>query len=178
MNYITKKITKSEDLAEIKQIIKEIIGETCWSASISYGEELDLHIGDKIPYQEKSMRGKFKGSWILGSRCTNWELKLGDQVIVNSESEDIKDKISVMENQTITDINISYPELILSLKFSNQYEFSILSDLEDDSGVSCWELFTPNHKLLQLEPNSVWSYLPSDVPINNDLRWTELVIKH
>ncbi len=166
MDYITKKIKKSEDLEDIKRILQGMIGEICWQTSVSYGEELDLHIGDKIPYEEKSMRGKLKGSWILGSRCTDWELKLGNKLIVNSQSDKIIDKISVIENQTITDINISYPELILSLKFSNQCEFSILPDLEDDSGVSCWELFAPNHKLLQIEPNYLWSYLPSDIPIN------------
>jgi hypothetical protein len=166
MNYITKKITKSEDLAEIQQIIKKIIGETCWETRMSYGDELDLHIGDKIPYEAKCLRGKFKGSWILGSRCSDWELKLGNKVIVTSLAEDIKEQISVIENQIITDININYPELILSLKFSNGYEFSILPDLNDDSGVSCWELFTPDHKLLQIEPNYLWSYLPSNIPIN------------
>lgn len=166
MDYITKKIRKSEDLEEIKGIIEGMIGAICWQTSISYGDELDLHIGDKIPYQHKSLRGKLKGSWILGSRCTDWELKLGNKLIVNSQSDKIIEKISVIENQTITDINISYPELILSLKFSNQSEFRILSDLEDDSGVACWELFTPNHKLLQIEPDYLWSYLPSDVPIN------------
>lgn len=38
------------DLAPLRELTSGVIGETCWRANLSYGDELTLYIGARIPY--------------------------------------------------------------------------------------------------------------------------------
>lgn len=67
---LVQKVSTAKDLKHLKNITNGIIGEICWRASLSYGDELTLHIGAKIPYSQKSMVAREKGAWILGTRAT------------------------------------------------------------------------------------------------------------
>ena len=66
--------TKATDLEKIRQITHPILRENCWEASLSYGGELCLEIGERIPYTNKLMAGQEKGAWRLGTRATPWKL--------------------------------------------------------------------------------------------------------
>ena len=94
-----QKITVDEDLSELKQIIRSIIGQICWSASLSYGDELNLDIGGKIPYKQKVMAGKYKGEWILGTRGSEWSLESANGIITSTAepAEVFKEKVKVIE---------------------------------------------------------------------------------
>lgn len=71
---LIKQVKEATDLGELIKITNEIIGEICWRANLSYGSELNLHIGAKVSYSQKSMAGKLKGAWILGAQATSWRL--------------------------------------------------------------------------------------------------------
>ncbi|MGL5196710.1 MAG: hypothetical protein ACRC8Y_24220, partial [Chroococcales cyanobacterium] len=148
-----QKITVDADLSELKQIIRSIIGEICWSASLSYGDELTLDIGEKIPYKQKVMAGKYQGEWILGTRGSEWSLESASGIITSTAepAEVFKEKVKVIEGTTITDVETNYPDLVLIVGFSNGYQLKVFPDLEDDFDLSYWELFTPNNRLVTLE---------------------------
>ncbi|OCR02618.1 hypothetical protein BCD67_12685 [Oscillatoriales cyanobacterium USR001] len=158
---IVQKITNNADLEKLTEIITDIIGETCWEARMSYGDELCLEIGARIPYQHKKLAGKEKGSWMLGTRGTDWTLESSTkEIITNSKEapEVFKEKVKVIENTTITTFETFYPDLILTVEFSNGCQLKIFPDLEDDFDLSYWELFTPYNTLLTLEPGAIWTY--------------------
>ena len=153
-----------EDIQQIGAIAKRILGEPCWEASLSYGDELRLEIGDRIACQQKVMAGHEVGAWGFGTRGTDWQLFSSQGIILTSSAENVqvfKEKVKIIEETTITAFETQYPDFILTIGFSNGCELKIFPDLDDDSGVSYWELFTPDNMLLTLEPGGVWTYTRS-----------------
>ncbi len=165
---IVQQVTKATDLEQLREITGGVLGETCWRASLSYGDELSLHMGARLPYSQKSMAGKEKGSWILGTRLTPWRLDSASEILATSEEdpEILKQKVHAIEGTTITMLETSYPELALSVTFSNGCKLMLIPDAEDDSNLPYWELFTPYQMLLKVGPGSIWSYVRSDLPKN------------
>jgi hypothetical protein len=166
---LVKNITRPSDLEPITQVISGLIGEICWKASLSYGEELTLHIGERIPYSQKSMVGKEKGAWILGTQATQWQIDSPSpsKTIVTSEdnSEIIKQQLDILENSTIAAVEVNYRNLGLSIVFNNKYKLILLPNNEDDEeGIDLpyWEIFTPHHMVLKVGSGSTWSYTNSD----------------
>jgi hypothetical protein len=162
-----QKITGNADLNEFKHLMQEIIGQPCWAARLSYGDELTLDIGRKIPYKQKVMAGKYKGEWILGTRGSEWSLESASGIITSTAepAEVFKEKVKVIEGTTITAVETNYPDLVLIVGFSKGYQLKVFPDLEDDFDLSYWELFTPNNRLVTLEPGGIWTNRRSDVPM-------------
>ena len=167
---LVQKITHPTDLEPLKQITSRVIGEICWKASLSYGDELSLHIGARVSYSQKSMVGKEKGSWILGTRGTAWRLGTVSKTLVNSEDEPeiIRQKVYAIENTRITAFETNYPNLALTVAFSNGYQLILFPSTEDNLDLPYWELFTPYRMLLKAGPNAVWYYTSSDLPNTQD----------
>ncbi|WP_224409279.1 hypothetical protein [Oscillatoria salina] len=192
---LIQSIDSETDLKQLQEIVKNICGEICWEAKLSYGDELSLEIGDKIPYSHKLMKNKQKGSWTFGTRGSQWKLysiyftldfpansqntvsllnsseisrKRISELIVSSESEleIIKEKIKLVEGNEISKFELEYPSLVLKISFNNKYELQVFPDWEDDYDLPYWELFTPDNMLLQLGVGRSWSYQRSDLPMN------------
>ncbi|MFB2892104.1 hypothetical protein ACE1CI_04060 [Aerosakkonemataceae cyanobacterium BLCC-F50] len=156
---LVREVTKLTDIREIAEITMKVFLQICWKATLTYGDELSLHIGAKIPYSQKSMAGKEKGEWIVGTRGTPWQLKSEGETIANSEedAENIREKIRAIENNHISWF-VPTPELGFNMGFSNGYELILIPEIEDDSGLPYWEMFTPEAMVLKVGPNAIWSY--------------------
>lgn len=156
---LVQPVTKDTDLQQLKEIIEKVIGEPCWRASLSYGDELSLHIGARVPYSQKSMAGKEKGAWILGTRATAWKLDDTSQTITTSEDapEIVRQKVHLIEGTVITAIESSCPNLDLTVTFSNGCQLILFPDTQEDSDLSYWEMFTPYQMILKVGPGAKWS---------------------
>ncbi|CBN57680.1 MULTISPECIES: hypothetical protein [Kamptonema] len=164
---ILQPIKNDADLVQLRSIVSVIIGELCWNARMSYGDELYLYIGERIPILNKLMKGKEQAAWMLGTRGTDWTLESPTKEIITSSKElpeVFKEKVKVIEGTTITAFETHYPDLILTVEFSNGCKLKIFPDLADDFDLSYWELFTPDNMLLTLEPGAIWTYTRADVP--------------
>ncbi|GAA6614660.1 hypothetical protein [Scytonema sp. NUACC26] len=164
---LVNNITELSNLEPFNQVISGLIGETCWQANLSYGDELILHFGKRIPYSQKSMIGKEKGAWILGTQATQWQIDSPSETIVTSEddSEIIKQRLDTIENSAIAAVEVNYPNLALSIIFNNNYKLVLLPNNEDgEEGIDLpyWEIFTPHHMVLKVGSGSTWSYTSSD----------------
>lgn len=161
---IVNNITQPTDLEPLIQIISGIIGETCWRASLSYGDELTLHIEARIPYSQKSMAGKEKEAWILGTWATPWRLVNPSKILVtsNDNPEIIKQKLDVIKDSTITVIETDYQNLALAITFSNGCKLTLLPNIEDDVDLPYWEIFTTDRMVLKVGPGAIWSYSSSN----------------
>jgi hypothetical protein len=161
---IVKQVTQATDLEQLREIISGVIGEICWRASLSYGDELSLHIGARIPYSQKSLAGKEKGEWILGTRGSLWKLDSVSETLTTSEDapEIIRQKAHAIEGTTITSFETSYPELALTITFDNGCKLALMPSPEDDFDLPYWEMFTPHGMILKVGPSTMWSYTRSD----------------
>lgn len=172
LSEVIEKITNDADLVHLRKIVQNLIGKPCWQTGISYGDELCLEIGKKLPYTHKFFAGQNKGEWGFGTRGTDWQLISPKGIIITSSVENVevfKEKVKIIEGTTITAFETHYPDLILTVGFSNGCELKLFPDLEDDSEVSYWELFTPYNMLLTIEPGGIWTYTRSDVPMGEKI---------
>lgn len=153
-------INQDSDLDNLRLKIKPILGQICWRVKISYGDELRLDIGEKISYHHPKMGNRQKGSWNFGTRGTYWQLENNHNIIVNSnlESSEILQQLKIIEDKIITEFNLNYSDLKLTIKFNNNYQLKIIPDLtnQEYQDVACWELFTPNNQVLTVYPNFYW----------------------
>jgi hypothetical protein len=162
-------IKNDSDLEQLRQKINPILGQLCWQIRLSYGGELCLEIGQKISCHSPLLQDEFKGEWQFGTRCTNWQLIHGNQLLATSdlESEDILLHLKAIEGTKITRLDIYYSDLVLIIGFDNGYQLKVIPDLTDTEyqDIACWELFTPHHRVLEVYPNFTWYDRPSDVPM-------------
>ena len=159
-NSVQQTLTSS-DLGAIHTIVDRLLGKTCWQARFSYGDELTLHFGDRVSYAQRSMADLKKGSWILGTRGTNWQLSRASNCIVNSDAipETMRENVRHIEGLALTALDINYPNLGLILTFGEQLQLSVLPSLEDDNyDLPYWELFTPEQYVLKVGSRLTWSY--------------------
>jgi len=165
-----KKIYNSSDLYKLHQIIEGIVGKRCWRVGFSYGGELRLHLGAKIPYGNPKMVGQKKGEWRLGTGGTTWEL-FTPKGLVNSKSgteQNLEKKAKVLEGSRVANIEVSVPSNILTFTFTNKCLFRVIPGAEDDKyDLPYWKLFMPDDMLVAFGPGKHWSCKPSDVPISN-----------
>ncbi len=167
-----KKISENQDLDYLRKIINQIIGKTCGKTLISYGDELRLEIGDRIACQSQAIAGQEESEWEFGTRGTDWQLIAYPGNILTSSAENVelfKSKVKILEGTTINKFETHYPDLVLTIGFSNGCELKLFPNLADDCDVSCWELFTPDNMLLTLEPGGIWTYTRSDVPMGEKI---------
>ncbi|MBW4470054.1 MAG: hypothetical protein KME45_06575 [Stenomitos rutilans HA7619-LM2] len=165
---LTHQITDIKGINQLYAIASRVIGETCWKATLSYGDELTLHFGEQIPYTHPSMAGKHKGSWILGTRGTAWQLNNPSDASATLDTKaamlDIfKRELRQLEGNILQSLKIDYPVLGLTLNFSQGIHLTITPPVRyDEFDLPYWELFTPDHQVLQVGPQSSWSLIQSD----------------
>jgi hypothetical protein len=146
--------------------LREVIGKSCWKVGVSYGDELTLDIGDKLPYKQKVMKGKLKGEYVLGVRDSYWALTLGTKHITddNEGVDSFLNKVKVTENTLITDIQTDGRFSVLTVTFDNSYTLDVYPTMEEQ-GLDYWELFLPGNEFIHMRPGRILSLDRSDVPM-------------
>jgi hypothetical protein len=163
---LIQKVVTDADLDKLREITHGIVGEVCWRASVSYGDELCLDIGARLPYSQKVMAGKEKGEWILGTRGSAWILTSSDETLASSDEDPdvFKRALHCIEGAAIVAFETRFPDLVLTITFSNGCKLTVFTSNEDNFDLPYWELFTPYDMVLQTGPGAMWSYIRSDVP--------------
>jgi hypothetical protein len=163
-------IANNSDLDQLREKIKPILGQLCWEVRLSYGDELCLEIGKEIAYNSAFLQDQLKGEWQFGSRGTEWQLLYNKQIITTSDldSEQTLPYLKLLEGTSIIEFDSHYSDLMLTIGFNNGYQLKVIPDLTDTEyqDVACWELFTPNNRILEVYPNFTWYDRPSDIPIS------------
>ncbi len=161
MANIERYVKSPEDLKELHELTKAIIGEPCWKIRLGYADELKLDIGGHIPYKNRLLAGKEHGTWRLGSRGTDWTLELPDKTVIssNAERDALQFPIQGVTNTNIVTFEAQFPGLGLVVGFSNGAILRIQPGPEDDEfDVAYWELFTPWETFVSVGPSSSWTY--------------------
>lgn len=159
-------MTEASDIGQLHAIANRVVGEICWKAALSYGDELTLHFGEQIPYLQPSMAGRKKGAWILGTRGTAWQLDQPVGTTINAEADllsILKREVRQLEGSILQSLDIGYPVLSLSLNFSQGSQLTITPSIRDDEfDLPYWELFTPDCQVLKVGPKTSWSLISAN----------------
>jgi hypothetical protein len=141
---------------EIEKIVQKITGEPCWGCRLSIGNELRLEFGSKLP--NPNLRDKLKGRWRLGASTSKWVLVTGSDLVVSSNDDamQIKEKISLLNDQHVTEFNINWEDFSVEILFGNQMRLKLSPDLSKRSKVPHWQLFMPDSLLLEVGPGKTW----------------------
>lgn len=156
---IEQKVEKAVDLEEVFEITKNLVNLPCWDSYIGYPSQLTLHFGEKEPYNHPRLKGKFRGSYRLLNQGNYFEL-FANEAIVNlsdKEDEEIENELRIIVNTTVIDVDISFPELNLTIHFSNGTSLKLYAD-DDEYNLAYWELYTPGDMVLKFGPHRTWSY--------------------
>jgi hypothetical protein len=162
-------ITPSKPKPNLNRIPKKIISgiktqltkEICHQITFSYGDELTLDFGEMSAYNHPKLAHLCKGSWQLGTRATQWNLRQNNVVLISSaQLIDSKDQIreemlQKLQNKKLDDFVID-ASMRLTLVFEDNYQFILEPDLEDDSGLAHWELWMPTEEVLTVGPGYLW----------------------
>lgn len=153
------------DGERINQILSGLVGVRCWRPHLSYGDELKLEMGDRVPYRSKLQAHLMRGSWMLGTRGSKWVVRQGTDIVVTSaeEPEQMETGIQALVDRTISEARLDAESLVLTIQFDGDYQIEVTPDTEDeedkDYPLCDWELFTPDgDKVLQVGPGRRWVY--------------------
>lgn len=160
-----QKIKQMSDIKKIEDLLQGIVGEMCWGARLSFGNELRIEIGPKL--SNSALKDKKKGLWRLGASASNWILELHSDKLITSNDDliVINKNLKLIEGYPIAAFVIDWPKLGLEILFNNEMRLRILPIWSKDSDLAHWEFFMPNSMFLQVGPKSTWSYYRSDIPI-------------
>ena len=184
-------VKESRDLGLLAAMLDMLVGQHCLKAELSYGEELMLHLGAPVPYSHPKLADETKGSWILGTRASRWNLLLSRPPLLIASNgrrpaeagdgappEEVEKKAEPLIGCTVV---IATPErhpgqtasrggVTLVLAFSDGSRLTVIPDDEPDDAtpLADWELFTPYDTYLVCGPGPVWSYRRSDVAASNN----------
>lgn len=161
-----KVIETQEDLSEVLTVLKKMINLPCWDARLGYAERLELQIGGKIPSHPKLKR-RFNGEWELINNANYWEIYSHGEIIRTAEKapEAVCEDLKGLLDAAISDVEISFPELVFTIKFSNNMAVKLYPE-DDKHNLAYWELFTPGNMVLEFGPNRKWSYDRADIPFD------------
>jgi hypothetical protein len=156
---MTKATIKQEDIDQVTEIFKPLLGEIAWNVKLGIGSFLTMEFGNLISISP----GDKRGEWYLWIYCAGWYLENPNGVFIGSEdTRDIIEKeIQVLEGHKLRNI------LISTMAFETRFVFDdgiVLHTFSLSFFDVCesWKLFTPEKKVLAINPNGQWSYEPAD----------------
>lgn len=156
---MTKPIIKKEDIEQITEIFKPLLGREAWSVKLGIGSFLTMEFGNPISISANDKRGE----WYLWIYCAGWYLENPNGVFIGSEdSRDILGKeVRVLEGHKLENILISTVAFETKFFFDNgivlhTFPLSFFDDCES------WKLFTPEKRVLIVYPKGEWSYALAD----------------
>lgn len=117
-----------------------------------------LHFGKRVPYPQSSMSGQEKGTWILGTRISSWQIYSAGSKIADSETDSAKPTAQVeLVGKRVLDLKIDKETMLLSIDFTDGLRFVLLPELEPEAALPDWELFMPDGTVLQA--GRIWSLI-------------------
>lgn len=179
----------SGDPDDLLSILTQLKGQRFLSFQVSYGDELRLNLGEPVPFASPRLRGRFRGSHVLGARASSWAV-VGGETRLGAASDDVRivegastsrAEIATIETSRIITPGAYVVEVAaapqgdgfsLVLGFSDRSKTLIIprpdsegppdaSDESPGAEIADWELLTPHSRILRVGPGRRWCYVDS-----------------
>ncbi len=155
----------------IPDVLSELIGLSCCQARISIGNQLVLDFGNKIFYDEPTLKGLFHGEWTLSSEMSSWRLIKDNNIIYgdgDGEGEgvmyadvDLNLLLQNLVGHSLIDIsNISLYDVRFS--FDSSYEVHFMAQSRKGYYLS---ILAPKDQFIAFEPGNKWVQESSLIPM-------------
>jgi hypothetical protein len=183
----------SDDPRELHSLLRQLMGQPFLFFRVSYGDELTLHLGEAKGYSHPRMKGRHKGSYILGARASHWYLRPDSEPVMLVGADDREPELSSrgrrldireIESRPIVEPSsvVASVEVLpsargfgLMLPLSDRSTLIVLpappspsvegeGEAVEGKDLADWELFTPHDRYLRVGPGHRWSYLESNKP--------------
>ena len=158
------------DPSSVQGIVQGLYGQPCWKAAFTYGDELRLHIGERVPRTSQKLASKERGAWVFGTRGTAWQLKGPAETITSADPpEGLEERVhAALVNARVTDFQVRTGlvrrEPVLLISFDNRYQLVVTPGPEDEQDdFPYWELFTPDKTVLLHGPQGLSRYQRDEV---------------
>ncbi len=175
----------SEDADDLRSLLKLLVNQPFIEFRVSYGDELQIHLGEERLCEHPRRRGTVMGTYVVTTRASSWSLLSGTQSVLITSDPEVETsteareaspnqkEIHVIESTSYiaprSTVRAASPFATkygfgLSLKFADSSEFFLVpsapepGDAEDP--IADWEVLTPSEHLLKAGPGLTWSYLP------------------
>lgn len=125
--------------------VESLAGVPLLKATFAYGGELRLHFGEPVEYESAKLRGRTRGSWVLGLRATPWALTRDGTLLSRSfdEPEHVLRQFNEREGSQLTAARVRRADLALTLRFADDAWFMALTEPRRRRVAELWELLTP-----------------------------------
>jgi len=178
---------ESSDQPLLRAYLQQLVGQPFLHFRFSYGDELSLHFGSPRSYSSRRLKHLQKGSCIVAARASNWFLGVTDPPATimgtSGNSTSLPDGIQPVSKQRLETSSFvkqgarilaadpivyasashAHTGFALVLFLSDGATFFICPSLDDpvqeDDGVSDWEVFTPHQRCIEVGPGVQWSYV-------------------
>ena len=177
----------SQSASELSEFVRMLVGQPLLQVTVSYGDELCLHLGEPVPCSSPKMKGKVKGSYIIGTRASKWYFSSSDWLIVSDDkpvkqskhvkrlkADQLKDLVSKKRGARV----VSAEARLIKRSRTAPIGFGLFLGLQDGSALAIisvesapgsrhiadWEIFTPSDKYLRAWPQARWEFAPSNIP--------------
>lgn len=126
--------------------VERLAGVPLLKATFAYGGELRLHFGEPVEYGSAKLKGRTRGSWVLGLRATPWALTKAGVLLSRSfdEPEHVLRHFNEREGAQLTDARVRRTDLALTLRFADDAWFMALTEPRRRRVAELWELLTPD----------------------------------
>ena len=175
---------KSLDEGELASMLTLLVGQPFLSFQISYGDELQIHLGQPITSRRLKTTS---GSYIIGTRASSWSFRSQAKSQFLANSDPGPDGVQVMTH--LIDLKVIERESFLpqgtaveairifdtstgfgfGVSWTDRSEFILFpakltredENAEEVDPLADWEVFLPGHRLLSAGPGRQWSYTDS-----------------
>src|SRR5437660_151573 len=87
-----RSIPRARDINKLHGVIRGLLGQECWKAAFSYGGELLLHFGARIPCNHPKLATEREGEWVFGTRGTAWILYTSKGIVRSTDRTDTNEE--------------------------------------------------------------------------------------
>lgn len=163
------KSTKNIDRDSFVQLLNHINNlndQKCFHYTKSYGGAYNFDFGEKVQFSDKVF-----GSWWISTCGTNFTVKQGDNIVVDTRNLDLdntnvatelQQTLKLFLGQSVTEATVDYDSLALLVQLDGELSISINPTSEDDEfELPYWIVVFPNKSSLAVGPNRRYTYSDS-----------------
>ncbi len=112
---------KNDDIKNI------LVGTQSCYVKVLYGSGLRIGLGEKVPFDNPRLKGKFHGEWDVLSRFCGWRILQNNKIICGFDNE-IKDSNDILKSVLLGNLSdiIKLNEHDLRLSFENNYTIDFI----------------------------------------------------
>jgi hypothetical protein len=152
------------EFERLSETLRKLSGAGFLRAAWSYGDELGIDIADEG-------HGTPDGSlekWTLTTRASRWLLLSPSRLVAHDR--DPKDSeltvFGTLEGTTIRTTEARFEDYALTVTFSNDYRFVVLTSQRRRmkyAELALWQLFTPYNIVIDVQPNGDIDFVPGHI---------------